>query len=113
MGRAEADITKWVEYFIEGMAAAFKSVYKKAKANETSKDEVKVLRELNSKQRQILNLFETQKYITTKEIADFFKFAPRTARLRASEWAEAGFIIAEGEGRKRKYRLNDKYEAIL
>ena len=113
MGRAEADITKWVEYFVEGMSVAFKSVYKKAKDNESSKDEVKVLRELDSKQRQILNLFETQKYVTAKDIADFFKFAPRTARLLASEWIDAGFIIAEGEGRKRKYRLNDKYEAIL
>lgn len=113
MGRAEADITKWIEYFIEGMAVAFKSVYKKAKDNESSKDEVKVLRELDSKQRQILNLFEMQKYVTTKEIADFFKFAPRSARLLAFEWVEAGFIIPEGKGKKRKYRLNDKYEAIL
>ncbi len=113
MGRAEADITKWIEYFIEGMAVAFKSVYKKAKDNESSKDEVKVLRELDSKQRQILNLFEMQKYVTTKEIADFFKFAPRSARLLTFEWVEAGFIIPEGKGKKRKYRLNDKYEAIL
>ena len=70
---------------------------------------VKVLRELDSKQRQILNLFEIQKYITAKEIADFFKFAPRTARLLASGLVDAGFIIAEGERKKRKYRLNDKY----
>ena len=95
------------------MAAAFKAVCKKAKDNKTSKDEVKVLRELDSKQRQILNLFENQKYVTAKEIAEFFKFAPRTARLLASEWTESGFIIPEGKGKKRKYRLHDKYEAIL
>ncbi len=113
MGRAEADITKWIEYFIDGMAIAFKSVYKKAKENENTKDEVKLLRELDAKQRQILNLFETQKYVTAKEIANFFKFAPRTARLLAFEWVKKDFLIPEGEGRKRKYCLNPKYENIL
>ena len=112
-GRAEADITKWIEYFIAGMTLAFKSVYKKAKDNEVSKDETKILRELDSKQRQILNLFETQKYVTSKEIAEFFKFSPRTARALVLEWSEAGFLIAEGEGRKRRYHLNHKYEDIL
>ncbi len=113
MGRKEADITKWVEYFINGMAAAFESVYNKAKEQEHSKDEVKVFRELDSKQRQILNLFETQKYITSKYIATFFKFSHRSARLLALKWAKTGFLIPSGEGKQRKYRLNEKYEKIL
>lgn len=113
MGRAEADITKWVEYFINGMTIAFKSVYKKAKEQESSKDEIKVLRELDAKQRQILNLFETQKYVTSKDIAEFFKFSPRTARQLALDWVNADFLIAVGEGKQRKYQLNKKFEEIL
>lgn len=113
MGRAEADITKWVEYFINGMAIVFKSVYNKAKEQESSKDEVKILRELDPKQRQILNLFETQKFVTTKDVADFFKFSPRSARLLVLEWVNTGFFLAVGEGKKRKYQLNEKYEEIL
>ena len=113
LGRAEADITKWVEYFIKGMAIAFKSVYSKAKEQENSKDEIKVLRELDSKQRQILNLFATQKYVTSKDISEFFKFAPRTARQLASIWVNSGFFISIGEGKQRKYQLNEKYEKIL
>ena len=113
LGRAEADITKWVEYFINGMAIAFKSVYYKAKEQESSKDEIKVLRELDAKQRQILNLFETQKYVTSKDIADFFKFAPRTARELAKSWVNIGFFISIGEGKQRKYELSEKYEQIL
>ena len=113
MGRAEAPITKWIEYFINGMAIAFKSVYNKAKEQENSKDEIKVLRELDTKQRQILSLFETQKYITSKDIAEFFKFAPRTARQLALDWVKAGFLISIGEGKQRKYQLNEKYENIL
>ena len=113
LGREEADITKWVEYFINGMAIAFKSVYNKAKEQENSKDEIKVLRELDSKQRQILNLFETQKYVTSKDIADFFKFSPRSARQLAFEWVNIGFLISIGEGKQRKYQLDERFEKIL
>lgn len=113
LGRAESDITKWIEYFVNGMAIAFNSVYKKAEENKNTKDEVKVLRELDSKQRQILNLFETQKYITAKDVAEFFKFAPRTARLLVSKWVNSGFLHYDGEGRKRRYFLSEKYENIL
>lgn len=113
LGRAEADITKWIEYFINGMAEAFKSVYAKAKEQEKSKDETKLLRELDTKQRQILDLFASQKYITTKDIANFFKFSPRSARLLALEWTNKAFFIAQGEGKQRKYCLSEKYEKIL
>ncbi len=113
LGRAEAPITKWIEYFINGMAIAFKAVYNKAKEQESSKDEIKILRELDIKQRQILNLFETQKFVATKDVADFFKFSPRSARLLVLEWVNSGFLLAIGEGKKRKYQLNEKYEEIL
>lgn len=113
LGRAEVDITKWVEYFVNGMAIAFKSVYNKAKEQGNSKDEIKILRELDAKQRQILNLFEIQKYVTSKDIADFFKFAPRTARQLATNWVNIVFLISVGEGKQRKYQLNEKYEKIL
>ena len=112
-GRADADITKWIEYFINGMAIAFKSVYKKAQKQKRSKDEVKILRELDTKQRQILNLFETQKYVTSKDIAEFFGFSPRSARLLAQEWVKSGFFIPIGEGKQRKYQLDYRFERIL
>lgn len=113
MGRANADITKWLEYFINGMAIAFNSVYKKAEANKTSKDETKLLRELDNKQKQILELFETQKYVTANDVASFFRFSPRSARLLLKKWVEEGFIIIQGEGKQRKYSLIEKYDKIL
>lgn len=113
MGRADADITKWIEYFINGMAIAFKSVYNKAKEQEFTKDEINILKELDSKQREILTLFEVQKYITSKDLAEFFKFSPRSARALALEWSKTGFIIPVGEGKQRKYQLDSIYERIL
>lgn len=113
LGRADADITKWIEYFVNGMAIAFKTVYNKAKEHETSKDEIKILRELDLKQRQILDLFKTQKYVTTSEVAEFFKFSPRSARALILQWTKECFLIAIGEGKKRKYQLSEKIEEIL
>ena len=95
------------------MSIAFKSVYRRAEEQESSKNEIKVLRELDTKQRQVLNLFETQKFVTAKDVAEFFKFSPRSARLLVLEWANNGFLLAIGEGKKRKYQLNEKYENIL
>ena len=61
----------------------------------------------------LLNLFETQKYVTSKDIADFFKFSPRSARQLASDWVNIGFLVPTGEGKQRKYQLNEKFEKIL
>lgn len=113
MGRVEADITKWVEYFINGMSVAFDSVYKKAETIKAIKDETKILRELDTKQRQILELFEVQKYVTANDVATFFRFSPRSARLILKKWVDEGFIIAQGDSRQRRYCLIDKYDRIL
>ena len=113
LGRPQADITKWVEYFINGMAIAFNSVYKKAELNKTSKDETRLLRELDTKQRQVLELFEQQKYVTANDVATFFRFSPRSARLLLKKWVEIEFVIPKGEGKQRKYQLVEKYERSL
>lgn len=114
MGRADADITKWVEYFILGMKEAFENVYKKAFAQSNQKDLLPVLRELDIKQRKILELFENQKTITSNDIAVFFNFASRTARQLAQDWVEGGFLIMIDSSKKsRKYQLNKKLEKSL
>jgi hypothetical protein len=61
MGRAEADITKWVEYFVEGMAVSFENVLKhmdEAKAH-GSLDQSVLIRKLDPRQRKALELFQT------------------------------------------------------
>ncbi len=114
MGRAEADITKWVEYFILGMKEAFENVYNKAVSQSSQKDLLPILRELDLKQRKILELFEKQKTITSNDIAAFFNFAPRTARQLAQDWVEEGFLITIDSSKKaRKYQLNKILEKRL
>src|SRR5260370_31196980 len=94
MGRAEADITKWITYFIEGMATSFEKVRDQAQreAEKGAKDQSKLLRNLDAKQRRALTLFQKSREITAKDIADLFGYKPRTAALLCQRWVEKRFL---------------------
>jgi Fic family protein len=116
VGRVEADITRWVSYFIEGMAISFEKVRDQAE-NESvkgGKDQTKLLRNLDARQRKALALFRRSREITAKEVGALFAFQPRTAALLCQRWVESGFLEVTDPARKsRRYRLNDVYEAML
>ncbi len=115
-GRAEADITEWVNYFCEGMANAFANVRLKATeaAKEVKTDHSALLRELDQRQKQVLSLFGKSRYITTREIADLLGIHIRTALNLCKKWIENGFIIQHGAANKsRKYELADKWVALI
>ena len=72
------------------------------------------MRNLDVKQRKILQLFENQKTITSSDIAEFFNFAPRTARKLAQDWVEEGFLVIVDNSKKaRKYQLQQELEQKL
>ena len=113
---SDTDITKWVAYFIEGMVVAFEKVHAQAtvEAGRGGKDQSRLLRELDAKQRRTLALFEQSREITAKEIGALFGYKPRTATLLCHRWAEAGFLkIADPARKSRKYRLADQYEEVI
>ena len=108
MGRIDADLSGWVEYFCLGMADAFSAVRTKAAeaANKNTPDQAAQLRMLDARQRQILALFETDAQITTKQIAEHLGIHRRTALNLCNGWVASGFFIQYGEARKsRKYGL--------
>ena len=116
LGRAEADITGWIAYFIEGMATSFEKVRDQAQreAEKGSKDQSRLLRDLDAKQRKALTLFQNSREITARDIADLFSYKPRMAALLCQRWVESGFFEMTNPSRKsRRYKLNDKYAAIL
>jgi len=108
MGREDADLSNWLEYFCLGMADAFSTVRSRAteEAKRHRKDQGNELRKLDARQRQVLMLFETDDFITTKQIADHLGLHRRTALNLCKGWVEHGFLIQYGEARKsRKYGL--------
>jgi Fic family protein len=116
MGRAEADITKWIAYFIDGMATSFEKVRDQAlrEAERGGKDQSRVLRNLDAKQRRALTLFQRSREMTAKDVADLFGYQPRTATLLCQGWVEGGFLeVTDPAKKSRRYKLCDMYEAII
>lgn len=116
MGRAKADITNWVEYFIEGMAFSFENVLKHMNVAgfQGLSDQSALLRKLDPKQRKVLELFQEFETITSRQIGDFFGFKPRTSAALCVKWVDSGFlVVVDASNKGRKYRLADQYQRAL
>jgi len=116
MGRAEADITAWVEYFCDGVAESFENVRKRAQKAEGAgaKDYSPLLRRLDPRQRKVLALFRHSDAITNRDIAKLFATSQRTARNLLTSWAENGFlIIVDAANKSRKYGLAHEFRSLL
>ncbi len=116
LGRAEADITKWIEYFIEGMAIAFENVIERMSAaqRDGEKDHTDLLRQLDPRQRKALELLSMFEIITSRQIGELFDFKPRTSAQLCKNWVEQGFIeVVNFSNKARAYRLAKKFEKLL
>lgn len=114
-GRAQADITDWVEYFVAGMASAFETVMKHMNYSAISgeSDQTDLLRKLDPKQRRVLELFQLHATVTAAQIGKLFEFKPRTSAQLCQDWVADGFlVIVDSSNKKRSYGLSSMY-AIL
>jgi Fic family protein len=111
-GRAEADVTGFVEYFCNGMQEAFGNIRLAALRVEATPKSltVDILRELDPRQRRLLVLFKRQGSATSAEMAKYLKLSQRTLVGLCREWVESGFIEVQNSARKtRSYRLGERY----
>jgi Fic family protein len=111
LGRSEADITGWIDYFCQGMAEAFETVKKRAleAASAGLSDQTTYLKTLDARQRKAVELFEAQSIVTASEIGNIFGFQPRTASKLCQEWVQKGFLeIVDPSKKARKYKLAAK-----
>ena len=116
MGRAEADITQWIAYFIAGMATSFEKVRNQAlrEAEKGGKDQSRLLRNLDAKQRTALALFRESREIAAKDVAGLFGYKARSAALLCQRWVEGGFFEMTDPAKKsRRYALGAAYAAIV
>jgi Fic family protein len=116
LGRADADITQWLEYFCQGMAEAFENVQRQAiiASRPKNQDQSTLLRKLDARQRKSLELFQEQDTITAKEIAALFSFKPRTSSAICNQWVESGFLaIVDPSKKARRYKLGKRFAATV
>jgi len=116
MGRAETDITNWVQYFCKGVALSFEAVQGYARVQQVKHrpDQSRFLRKLDDKQRQAIELFRNYEIVTAQQIGALFGFKPRTSSNLCKKWVEQGFIEIVDPSRKgRRYKLASDYFPLL
>ena len=114
MGREEADITTWIEYFIQGMAISFENVLKHMQNIKGDKIDEGLIRKLDPKQRKVLDLFQNYESVTSKQIGELFGFKKRTSSQLCANWVQSGSIeIVDFSKKGRKYKIAKKYQVLI
>jgi Fic family protein len=115
-GRAECDITAWVDYFCQGVAESFENVKKRAQeaADTGAGDDSSLLRTLDPRQRKALELFRRSDAITSRDVEKLFTISQRMARNLLGGWTEKGFVMVVDPAKKsRKYGLTIEFKGLV
>ena len=115
-GRAEADLTGWIEYFVVLLADVFNRA--KDEALKYSKEGLPVepepLRKLDRRARVILGLFAGKDAVSTQEMAVALGLSDRMVRYLLAEWVKDGWLVlANPSKRLRSYKLTEIYRKFV
>ena len=111
-GRAAAEVTGFLAYFLAGMAEAFVGVQAVAAAAAArgAPDQQPSLDALAPRERQVLALLKKQGTATAAEIADHLGLSPRTVRAWCQRWVKEGVLEVHDASRKnRSYRRGARF----
>ncbi len=115
-GRAEADLTAWVEYFMTTLRDVFAAAREEALslAEQGVQVEPEELRRLDHRARIVLALFNRTEQITSHHVAEALGLSPRMARVLLHEWVDAGWLeVIDPSNRNRAYGLSAKYRQYI
>jgi Fic family protein len=117
-GRVEADVRPFLDYFLSGMAAAFKRVRRQAEQSKVrvqdQEDYSIKLRALTPQQRQVLSLFQSCKEARAGNVAEHLGIGHRSAHSLINKWVKNGFLQIINPSRKaRSYGLTPEWEQIV
>ncbi len=109
MGRADADLTGWLEYFAMTLASVFSAAKDEARrcARNGMPTEPEKLRKLDHRARVVLELFSRQETITSSDVAQALGLSNRMARVLIKKWVDKGWlIVVNASKRARCYTLS-------
>lgn len=115
-GRADSDLTSWLEYFVDTLGRVFKLAQEEALqlAEGSSLAEPEALRQLDRRARLVLGLFAHTDRITTADVARTLGLSERRARNLISDWVKQGMLeIEEPSRRARAYQLSAIYRQFI
>jgi len=109
-GRADADLTGWVTYFVSSMAAVFVRVAEEVRtaAGDPPAAEPPELRKLERRARIVLGLLTHQDTITSADVARALGLSQRTVRGLMASWLTDGWLEMIDPSRKAR---NAGYDA--
>ena len=115
-GRADADLTRWVEYFIRILAGVFTAAKEEAqrRGGERESMEPEALRQLDPRGRAVLYLFVRTERITSTDVAKILGLSQRMARNLLRDWVEEGWLeMVDSSRRGRAYTLSAGYRQFI
>jgi Fic family protein len=116
LGRAQAELTPWLEYFTALLARDFSLAQEEALAcaREGLPAEPEALRQLDHRARTVLALFARHDEITTAMVAAALGLSPRMARTLVSGWMHDGWLQPATTAKKnRAYYLTALYRQFI
>jgi Fic family protein len=116
MGRADADLTGWVEYFAMTLSAVFEAAKQEAlkHAGATIASEPDELRRLDYRAKTVLALFSRQEQITSADVAAVLGLSERMARVLLTGWVSKGWIVVSNPSRRsRRYALREDIRSYI
>jgi Fic family protein len=116
LGRSEADLTPWLEYFIYTLADVLEAIRLKAqKCSENgTPTEPEALRRLDHRARIVLGIFAQKETITSPEVAEELGLSERMSRNLLKNWMEDGWLEITNPSRcARAYSLKALYRQYI
>ncbi len=113
-GRNRAEITPWLEYFLEGMAQVFAQVAAEVRrlALQPGAPEPAWLRGLDRRARRVVAWLEEHGEVRSAEVAALLGVSQRQARNLLGQWvAEDWLEVADPSRKNRRYRLRDAFSS--
>jgi len=115
-GRAEADLTPWVSYFVTLLSQVFATAKDEAltRARRGVPEVPQELRGLDHRARVVLGLFGKRDQIAARDISQALGLSDRMVRLLALEWVKDGWlVVVDSSNRARAYGLSAKYRQFV
>ncbi len=98
-GRATADLTSWLEYFIGLLASVFRLAKEEALTMKATppNQESDLLRGFDHRARMVLGLFARQDMITVPQVAAVLGLSDRMVRNLMKDWAGQGWLVVAND----------------
>ena len=115
-GRANADLSSWMNYFLSTLAGAFGEV-RDSVTRHTGQNlivEPDFIRHLDHRSRIALSLFGNRETVTNVEVAQALGLSMRMARVLIKRWVDGGMLVVTAAARRnRAYGLSAIYRQYL